>query len=251
MKKTLYVFICLLIGLFSTSPTFAGWGDVVSGVKDSLSTSETTDIRGAEASDSEVIQGLKEALTQAATKSVDALGKENGFLKNPAVAIPVPSHLTMVAKGLNAAGQEELVDNFTTSLNRAAEAAVPKATPIFVDAVKSMSMDDARNILNGKDDAATTYFKDKTTEQLTQEFSPLVKQATDSAQVTSYLKAMQDKAKGLVGMSDIKMGDIDEYVTEKTLDGLFKIMADNEAALRKDPLGQSSKLLQKVFELAK
>ena len=250
MQK-IYIFICLLAALCLPSPTLAGWTDVISGVKDSLSTPKTTDERGAQASDSEVIQGLKEALTQAATKSVDALGKENGFLKNPAVTIPVPSHLTMVAKGLKAAGQEELVDNFTTSLNRAAEAAVPKATPIFVDAVKSMSMDDARKLLNGKDDAATTYFKDKTTKQLTREFSPLVKQATDGAQVTRYLKAMQDKAKGLVGMGDMKMGDIDAYVTEKALDGLFKIMADNEAALRKDPLGQSSKLLQKVFELAK
>ena len=111
MRKTLYVFIGLLIALVSASPALAGWSDVVSGVKDSLTDSKTTDVRGTEASDSEVIQGLKEALTQAATKSVDALGKEDGFLKNPAVTIPVPSHLTMVAKGLKAAGQESIFLN--------------------------------------------------------------------------------------------------------------------------------------------
>lgn len=250
MRKTPYVLICLFVGSMWAGPALAGWSDVVSGVKESLTSTATGDQRGAQASDSEVITGLKEALTKAAQKSVDTLGKEDGFLKNPEVTIPAPSYLTMAAKGLKAAGQEQLVDDFTTSLNRAAETAVPKATPIFVDAVKTMSMDDARKILNGKDDAATAYFKDKTSAKLTQEFSPLVKEATDSAQVTSYLKAMQDKAKNLVGMGNLKMGDIDEYVTEKTLDGLFTIMAQNEAALRKDPLGQSSKLLQKVFQLA-
>ena len=250
MRKAVFMNVCLILCLGLSVPAFAGWSDVVSGVKDSLTSSASGDTRGAAASDSEVVQGLKESLMQAAQKSVDSLGKQDGFLKNPDVAIPVPGHLALVAKGLKTAGQEQLVDEFTTSLNRAAEAAVPKAAPIFADAVKSMSLDDARKILNGKDDAATTYFKDTTSEELTKEFAPMVKQATDSANVTHYLKAMQDQAKGFVGMESVKMGDIDEYVTEKALDGLFRIMAENEAALRKDPLGQSSKLLQKVFQVA-
>jgi glutamate synthase domain-containing protein 1 len=230
----------------------AGWSDVVGGVAESLTgSSESGEQRGGAASDTEVIQGLKEALASAARKSVDTLGRENGFLKNPDVFIPVPNHLSMVTKGLEKAGQEKLVNDFVTSMNRAAEKAVPRAQPIFLDAVKGMSLEDARKILNGKDDAATQYFKKHTAKDLTTEFTPLVKEATDSVNVTKYLKAMQDKAKGMVGLGGTSMGDIDAYVTEKALDGLFVVMAENEAALRKDPMGQGSKLLQKVFGFGK
>ncbi|WP_462324706.1 DUF4197 domain-containing protein [Desulfoplanes sp.] len=254
MKTSCTVVLGIMLVLMGTAPGYAGWGDVVGGVAESLTGSDSGkdgSKRGAKASDSEVIKGLKEALVSAAQKSVKALGTEDGFLKNPEVSIPVPGHLSMVATGLEKMGQEQLVEDFVVSMNRAAEKAVPKATPIFLDAVKSMSLEDARKILNGKNDAATVYFKDHTAKELTKEFAPLVKEATDSVNVTKYLKAMQDRAKSMVGMGGMSMGDIDEYVTEKALDGLFAVMAENEAALRKDPMGQGSKLLQKVFGFGK
>ena len=254
MNKLCLAVVGMLVILVGAAPCHAGWADVVGNVAESLTDSgsdKSGSQRGTDASNSEVIKGLKEALASAAQKSVKALGAENGFLKNPEVFIPVPGHLSMVAKGLEKVGQEQLVEDFVVSMNRAAEKAVPKATPIFLDAVKSMSLEDARKILNGKDDAATMYFKDHTAKELTSEFAPLVKEATDSVNVTKYLKAMQDKAKSMVGMGQMSMGDIDEYVTEKALDGLFAVMAENEAALRKDPMGQGSKLLQKVFGFGK
>ncbi len=252
MKRLVMTALGVFLMCGWTVPCLAGWGDVVGGVADSLTGSKnTSDQRGTSASDTEVIQGLKEALVAATQKSVNTLGTEDGFLKNSEAFIPVPGYLSLVTKGLEKAGQEKLVNDFVVSMNRAAEKAVPKAQPIFLDAVKKMSLEDARKILNGKQDAATRYFKDHTEKELTGEFAPLVKEATDSVNVTKYLKAMQDKARGMVGLGGTNMGDIDAYVTEKALDGLFTVMAENEAALRKDPMGQGSKLLQKVFGFGK
>ncbi len=237
----------LLIVMLAAT-VYGGWADMAGRAVQSITGSDTTKTqRGKDASNNEVIQGLKEALAVAARRAVNALGTENGFLKNPQVVIPVPDHLSMVAAGLKRIGQEQLVDDFVVSMNRAAEKAVPKATPIFLDAVKSMSLEDARKILNGKDDAATMYFKEHTQGNLTRELAPLVKEATDSVKVTSYLKAMQAKAGSLAGLGGMQMQDIDEYVTGKALDGLFRVMAEQEAAVRKDPMGQGSRLLKKVF----
>jgi hypothetical protein len=255
MNKLVTAVLTLMLFLGASVPLVAGWTDAVGNVADSLkkagSDTTSSSTRGAAASDGEVVSGLKEALTSAAQRSVDALGTQDGFLGNPKVAIPVPGYLSMVAKGLESTGQEQLVEDFVVSMNRAAEQAVPKATPLLVDAVKEMSLEDAREILNGEDDAATMYFKEHTGEELAKEFSPLVKEATDSVNVTKYLKAMQDKAKGMAGLGGMSMGNIDDYVTEKALDGLFVVMAENEAALRKDPMGQGSQLLQKVFASVK
>ncbi|GAU08736.1 DUF4197 domain-containing protein [Desulfoplanes formicivorans] len=251
MNKLVMAVLAGMLCLGVSAPILAGWTDTVGNVADSLKGSVSAAPRGASATDDEVVMGLKEALTSAAQRSVDALGRQNGFLENPKVFIPVPGYLSMVAKGLESTGQDQLVKDFVVSMNRAAEKAVPKATPLFVDAVKAMSLEDARKILNGKDDAATMYFKEHTGEQLTKEFSPLVKEATDSVNVTKYLKTMQDKAKGMAGLGGMSMGNIDDYVTEKALDGLFAVMAENEAALRQDPMGQGSKLLQKVFASVK
>jgi len=131
-------------------------------------------------------------------------------------------------------------------MNRAAEAAVPEAKVLLVDAVKQMSLDDARQILTGGDDAATQYFKRVSYDKLQQRFLPLVKQKTDHAQLAKQYNELAGEA-AKFGLVDAKDANVEGYVTRKALDGLFLVIADEERAIRKDPLGQSSKILRSVF----
>lgn len=206
----------------------------------------------------QVIQGLKEALNKGVQNAIAHLGHDGGFLTNAAVKIPIPDKLRSVEKGLRAARQDKLADEFIATMNHAAEQAVPEAATVFGDAVTSMSIDDAKSILAGSTNSATLYFQKKTRAALQQKFAPIVKAATDKAGVTSAYKNFIGKAGdytssfGSIGafasnFTKSDSLDVDAYVTNKALDGLFKMIAAEEVAIRQNPAARTSDLLQKVF----
>lgn len=190
--------------------------------------------------------GLKAALTQGIGNAVKSLGKRDGFLGNPKVKIPLPPKLAKVEEALRMLGMGRQADELVTSMNRAAEAAVPEAKTLLVDSVKQMSVQDAKNILTGGDDAATQYFRRTTHDTLARRFLPIVKSAT--ARVGVAQRYNEFAAKGAqLGLLDAREANLETYVTERALDGLYATLAEEERAIRRDPLGQSSKLIQRVF----
>jgi hypothetical protein len=198
-------------------------------------------------SNEEMIAALREALHKGTRYAVDNLGREGGFLDNARVRIPMPDGLAWLEKTLRTLGQDRLADEFVASMNHAAELAAPEAAGIFADAIRAMTLEDARAILSGPDDAATRYFREKTGADLTARLSPIVAAATSSAGVTASYKQMVAKAGGLGSLLSRESTDIDGYVTEKTLDGLFLMVAEEEKRIRENPLARSSELLKKVF----
>ncbi len=196
---------------------------------------------------SDVVGGLKEALQKATQYAVTNLGADNGFLNNQRVRIPMPGSLQKVESTLRSLGASKYADEFVETMNHAAEKAIVKAAPIFTKAVSEMSFEDGMKILKGPDNAATEYFRSKTENNLSQQMLPITKQMTDSSGVTSSYKTMIDKlgfAKSLVGENNV---DLDQYVTQKAVDGLFVMVAEEEKNIRKNPVEQTTNLLKKVF----
>lgn len=197
-------------------------------------------------SDEDATDGLKQALTQSASTAVDKLGVANGFLENPKVRIPLPGPLQKVEGVMRTLGMGKYAEGLIVTMNRAAETASAEAKPLLVDAVKSMSVEDAKKILTGADDSATQYFRETTSEELAQKFLPIVKKATDEVGMAKKYNEFAGKG-AKFGLTAEKGGNIESYVTQKALDGLYLMMAEEERAIRSDPGGQSNKLLQKVF----
>lgn len=199
-------------------------------------------------SDNEISSGLKEALGKGIKVAVNSLGKENGYLGNPRVKIPLPSKLKTLEKGLRVAGQGKSVDEFLASMNHAAEKAVPVAIDVFVDAIKQMTFDDARKILfSGENDSATNYFRETSQETLRAKFRPIVEDFTEKTGVTQKYKAMIGKGGFAAQLLGKDATDLDGYVTQKALDGLFLLVADEEKKIRKNPVGRTTDLLRRVF----
>lgn len=197
-------------------------------------------------SNTDASTGLKQALTQGATQAVGLLGKPDGFLGNPQVKIPLPPRLAKAEKMLRMAGMGSQADELVTAMNRAAEAAVPEAKPLLLNAVKSMSVQDAKDILTGGDDSVTRFFKAKTADPLTQKFLPIVKKYTaDVGLAQSY---NQLAGKGLqYGLIKAEDADIDTYVTRSALEGVYKMIAQEEKAIRDDPMKAAGAMAKKVF----
>ncbi len=197
-------------------------------------------------SNAEASGGLKEALTQGIGKAISSLGAPDGFLGNKEVKIPLPKSLKKIEKGMKLMGMGKQSDELVLKMNRAAEAAVPEARALLVDSVKKMTLADAKAILTGPEDAATQYFKKTTSAQMAEKFLPIVKKATENVQLAeSYNKYAEMGSKfGVVKKEDAK---IEQYVTNKALDGVYLMIAKEEAAIRKDPVGQASSLIKKVF----
>ena len=199
-------------------------------------------------SDNEISGGLKEALSKGVGSAIKTLGKEDGFFKNVRVKIPRPSKLQRIEKVVRIAGQGKAVDDFVLSMNRAAEKAVPVAVDVFVESIKRMSFDDARQILFSKQqDSATQFFRRTSEETLREKFRPLVEEFTAKTGVTQRYKAMIGKAGFAAQFLGKDATDLDGYVTQKALDGLFLLIADEEKSIRKNPLGRTTSLLKKVF----
>ena len=190
--------------------------------------------------------GLKEALTTGASAAVALLGKQDGFLGNPKVRIPLPANLAKAEKTLRKFGQGERADELIVAMNRAAEAAVPEAKVLLVDAVKKMTVTDAKSILTGGDDATTQFFKRITKEPLTKKFLPIVKQATDQVGLAHTYNSFASAATQF-GLLKHDQSSIEGYVTDKALDGLYLMIAEEERAIRRNPVGYGGKLIGKVF----
>ena len=199
----------------------------------------------------QIAAGLKEALAKGTDQAVRKLGSTNGFLTNAIVKIPMPAEMKQVETTLRKLKQDHLADEFINTMNRAAEKAVPLAAPVFAEAVKQMSIADAKAILNGPKDAATQYFSRVTRENLMKQFQPLVKQATDQVGLTASYKQLTDRAKMLSPFTRTQALDLDGYVTNKALDGLFTMVAQEEEKIRQDPAARTTDLLKKVFGGAK
>lgn len=197
--------------------------------------------------DQETVAALKQALEKGTRFAVDSLGRQGGFLDNARVRIPMPASLSWVDKSLRSLGQNQLADDFVASMNRAAEQAVPQAAAIFGAAIQAMSVQDAKAILSGPDDAATRYFRSHTETALTEKMHPIVAQATQATGVTAAYKSMMSSAGGVTGLLSGDATDLDGYVTRKTLDGLFVMVAEEEKEIRENPLARSTELLKKVF----
>jgi len=195
----------------------------------------------------QMVTAVRQALEQGSVRAVDSLGKRNGFLGNPKVRIRVPSQLGSIEQGMRQLGQGKKVDVFITSLNRAAERATPLAKDILVGAIRKMTVQDVLKIIRGPENAATTYFRNKTNKQLTKAMLPIVTDATSKVDVTYSYKKLIKQAGPLSALVDLKQLDIDAYVTRKTLDGLFLLIADEEKRIRKDPVARTTDLLKKVF----
>lgn len=197
-------------------------------------------------SNDEITAGLKEALQIGTDKAVSLVSQPDGFFKNPAIKIPVPESVQKVEKLLRTAGYGEKVDAFELSMNRAAERAAPEAKSIFWDAISDMNFDDAQKILNGRDNEATLYFEDKTAAQLQEVFKPIIKDAMGEVGVTQSYQDLNDKITSLPFGKSASF-DLDQYVTDGALKGLFKMLAEQERQIRTQPAARVTDLLQKVF----
>ncbi len=225
--------------VFHATDAYPGFQDFLKDTMESLGISQKL-------SESEIVDGLKQALEIGTKKAVRLVSKENGFMKNPKIKIPLPENVKKAESVLRNIGFGSKVDEFELSMNRAAERAAPKAKRIFWDAIKKMSFSDARQILEGPDDAATQYFRKITATQLRNEFKPIVNQAMSEVGVTQTYKSVDRKIRALPFTKSLSF-DLDEYVTNKALDGLFAMLAEEEKKIRQDPAARVTDLLKKVF----
>lgn len=190
--------------------------------------------------------GIRTALERGANSAVALLGRQDGFLGNPLVKIELPGYLKDAARLLRATGQGRKLDDLVTAMNRAAEAAVPAAKPLLVKAVKDMSVEDGLRILRGGDDSVTQFFEGKTREPLGRQFLPIVTRATEKVALADKYNAVAKKAAGL-GLVKGEDANIQHYVTARALDGLYRIIGEEEKKIRQDPVGTGSAILKKVF----
>jgi|TARA_R110002072_G_scaffold728_3_gene5521 hypothetical protein len=200
----------------------------------------------ADLSQSDASGGLKDALTQGAKVAVQQLGKPGGFSNNPDVRIELPGNLGKAAKTMKMMGMGAQVDQLEASMNKAAEAAVPQAQALLVDSVKKMTVQDAKSILSGPQDSATQYLNKTSREQIRAKFLPIVKQATDQVGLAKQYNSFAGQAASF-GVIDAKSANIENYVTEQALDGLFAMIAEQEASIRENPAGAATSLAKKVF----
>jgi hypothetical protein len=242
MKKNLVLIIML--------PCFAlaGGSGVVANISSIIKSATTTSAAGG-LTTNEIISGLKEALSVGATNSTALAAQKDGFNLNPSIRIPFPPAALKVKKTVEQLGCKVLVSNFELAINRSAEEASKKALPIFAKAIMNMSISDAMSILRGPNNAATEYLKSKTKTLLAVEFSPVVHNAIQTAQVTKYwspIASTYNKTTILTHKSLVNP-NLDQYVTDKTLDGLFYLIAQEELKIRVNPSARVTEILKKVF----
>ncbi|MFZ6746885.1 DUF4197 domain-containing protein [Undibacterium sp. JH2W] len=194
--------------------------------------------------------GLKAALDKGSAAAVSKLGVDGGFLNNDKVKIQLPSILEKARPILQMTGKGQQLDELVVSMNRAAEAAVPMAKPLLVNAVKSMTLTDAKNILTGGETSVTDFFKEKTSAPLSAKFLPMVKGVTDKAGLSAKYNGIMSQAQKFGAVSQ-QEATVEGYVTQKAMDALFLMIAEEEKSIRQDPLGAGSKAISKVFSLLK
>jgi hypothetical protein len=239
MKRILFLAVFL-----SVSAATLNAQDLLKGVKNAIGGKSNA---GSGLSNDDIVGGLKEALTLGAQKSASKLSAADGFFKDAAVKILLPPEAQKVEKTLRSVGMGNLVDNAILSMNRAAEDAAKSAAPIFVNAVKNMSIQDALGILRGSDTSATSYLRKSTSPDLTHAFKPVIDSSLKKTDATKYWKTVFDTYNGLPTTFKKVDSDLSSYVTQRALSGVFFYVADEEKKIRKDPAAQATDLLKKVF----
>jgi len=245
MKKILYITIGLMI--FSTINVSAqNWKNIRKKAK-ATAKANASGLNPTKAlSEEEVGKGLKEALSQGVKKGVTQLNKKDGYLKDPQIKIPMPNEAKSVESKLRSLGQGKKVDEAIESMNRAAEDAAAGAKDIFVAAIKGMTLTDAMNILKGKDDAATNYLNKATHAELTKKFKPVIKVSLNKVGATKHWKTVFGSYNKIPLVKKVNP-NLEDYVTEKALNGLFIQVAKEELNIRKNPGARATDLLKKVF----
>jgi hypothetical protein len=201
---------------------------------------------GAPLSNDDIVKGLRDALSVGSKNAGSSACKTDGFYKDSLIKIPFPPDAEKVRQTAVSLGMQKQVDDFILSMNRAAEKAAVKAAPIFLNAIASMGIDDGMKILKGPDNAATQYLQNKTSQQLHDVFLPIVKAAVDSVQVTKYWAPLVNTYNKDPFATKVNP-DLNEYVTQKALSGLFILLAAEELKIRKNPMARVDDILKKVF----
>ncbi|MBL1458002.1 MULTISPECIES: DUF4197 domain-containing protein [unclassified Methylophaga] len=238
---TLFIFF-----LMATSPSHADWKKFLEDFSKSGTTALSTS-EGSDLSSDTIANGLKEALEVGTRKAVENVSKEGGYLNNPEIRIPLPPRVQQAAGLMRQLGLNKMADDFEQSINRAAEKAAPQATSIMIDAIKSMSIDDARNILNGESDAATRFFEDRTRGKLAGLFKPIIDTSLNEVGATRYYNQLDDKLSSVPVVGQELDMDLQDYVTDQALNGLFVMLAQEEQKIRDNPAARTSEILQQVF----
>jgi hypothetical protein len=226
----------LLAGLWACQ---GGLGGMIDQVTQQMQSSQPL-------SQKEIVAGLKQALEVGTGNAVALTSKTDGYFKNPQIKIPLPEQVRKAEDLLRTVGLGEQVTAFEKSMNRAAERAAPEAKALFITAIKQMTFTDAKKILQGRENEATFYFKEKTSQPLAQRFKPLVHTAMSEVGVTRSYQSIESKLRVLPMGGSLNL-DLDQYVTNKALDGLFFMLAQEEAKIRKDPAARVTELLKRVF----
>ncbi|NWF36117.1 DUF4197 domain-containing protein [Mariprofundus sp. KV] len=234
--------------LLITTPATAGWMDQLGGAVDTYNkaTQGSTATATASLTNSDMIAGLKDALRVGSEQVVGQLSKNDGFNSDPKIHIPLPESMQHVKSALSAVGMGYMMDDLELKLNRAAEVATPKAKRIFADSIKAMTIDDAKNILSGPDDAATQYFKGKMSKPLSAEMRPIVQSALNEAGAVQAYDSVMGEYSSLPFVPDVK-ANLTQHVLDLGLQGIFLYMAEEEAAIRKNPAKRTTDILRKVF----
>jgi hypothetical protein len=236
----------LAAGLTLALPAQAfDWSEILRGVINKPASSPPAS--GVDAlSNADINAGLKEALTRGADAAVAQLGQKDGFFGNAAMKIPLPPTLQKAEKAMRLLGMGKQADELVLSMNRAAEAAVPEAKTLLVDAVKDMTLEDAKGLLTGGKTSATDFFRKKTEAKLTERFGPIVKATTDKVGLAQQYNRYAGTA-AQFNLIDKNQANVEQYVTEQSLDRLYKLIGEKEQAIRANPLQAGSDLLKKVF----
>jgi hypothetical protein len=236
MKKIMHYVLVLLVLIFPSCTS----GQFLEKVNKAINTGSGN------FSEADAAGAIREALIKGAGESVDIVAVMDGYFKNPEIKIPFPPEATIVESKLRAVGMGSQVDKAILSINRAAEDAAKEATPIFVAAIKNMSIRDAIGIVKGKDNAATAYLKATTSPELKLKFSPVIKSSLDKVNATRYWSDLIN-AYNKIPLVQKMNPDLTAYVTDRAIEGLFVMVAKEELKIRKDPVARTTELLRKVF----
>ncbi|MFH1481417.1 MAG: DUF4197 domain-containing protein [Pseudomonadota bacterium] len=239
VRRFLFIFI---IGIFLVAPfsqAQSKWGDILKGAQKALGT-------GGGLSETKIVDGLKEALQIGTGNAVETVSKVGGYYNNSQIKIPLPASIQKVEKLIRVAGFGSQLNAFEMSMNQAAEKAAPEAKSIFLGAIKQMTFSDARKILDGRENEATLFFKDKTYGRLSEIFKPIIHQSMSEVGVTEKYQALDQKMAGLPLVGSMRF-DLDQYVNEKGLNGLFLMLAEEEKKIRQNPAARVTDLLKEVF----
>ena len=236
MRRVLFLWLAVALAGSQADAQLGEWAEKL-GIGEIVSGSVT---------ESETVEGLKEALYVGSQNAVLETGRLDGYFGNEVIRILLPEELEIAEQGLRLAGQGRRIDDFVLSMNRAAERAAPYAKEIFWNAIREIRFEDARQILTGGDTAATDYFRAATGTPLSEAFLPIVQQATDEVGATRQYKELVGRYQS-IPFSRSLVFDVDQYVVERALDGLFYVLAEEERKIRTDPAARVTEILQRVF----